>query len=134
MRITSAPPTEPTRSSPSLAKVTGTAPTVSCVSSAPLSFRTSEPASAAGTSLPKSTVIVPAALALPVEVTSPARPLSALAPESPSSSTVTSSALRICGAESATSVIVAVATSVSPSPSVMRYWKLTVPLSCAAGV
>src|SRR3546814_6429160 len=94
----------------------------------------SEPASVAGISLPKSTVIVPAALALPVEVTSPGRPLSTFALASPSSSTVTSAALRIWGAESATRVIVAVATSLSQSPSEMRYWKLTERLSCAPGV
>src|SRR3546814_3091511 len=41
-------------------------------------------------------------------------------------------ALRICGAESATRVIVAVATSLSPSPSVMRYWKLTEQIGSAS--
>ena len=93
----------------------------------------------ASVSLPVVMLILPTA----VSVGSPLAPAAAASPEpsdsepragSPASLTLWSPVTPTVGVESPSSVIVTVAIDVSPSPSVILYWKVTVPCSPAVGV
>ena len=90
-------------------------------------------------SLPVLMLIVPIAVSLGSSLT----PAAAASPEpsdsparagSPASLTTGRRVTEIVGTASGSKVIVTVATDVSPSPSVIRYWKVTVPSSPAEGV